>query len=426
MLQRIERKNLPRPLGLLVRLWHSYWAMPALLIGAAMLAFAVMRWADFAGLAPWLDARNLVLTTSGTTMADGAQVAVGVASAIATLYVSITLLVLTIAAGNLGVRLIDRWIARTFIRFTLGFFLAVLALSLAFLLAVDETAPSEQLPQAPALLLAFLILVELVWLALALQDLGRAVFVDTAIARIRDDALAHPVPDFDHILAEDWPSPHAFRARWQGYIRITDIDRMSRIAGQAGAEFRLLKSAGDHVLPGEVLLHSNLPIPVAIADELANAFLVCATRSDEEGLPYRVRLLVEIAARALSPAINDFYTARACVDALAEIMLHHRSRIVAPGQLLREVDRVACPTASFAAMFDTPMAALRQAAADYPSIVIRLIERMGAAAALAEDDAFANKLRDYAAAIRDHGVARAQQQGDAEDMRRAFAAAFGD
>ena len=424
MLNPIERKNLPRPLGLLIQLWHSYWLLPALMIGGALMLFALLRWLDAAGAAAWLVDQDLILTESGTTMADGAQVAVGVASAIATLYVSITLLVLTIAAGNLGVRLIDRWIARPFIRFTLGFFLAVLALCLVFLLAVDETATAEALPHAPALLLAGLLAVELVWLALALEDLGRAVFVDTAIGRIRDDAIASPPPDFARLLEEDWGDRHLFGARWQGYVRTTDIERLSTIAQAMDTEFRLLRSAGDHVLPGEPLLQSKRPIPPEFEERLAKAFLVCSTRGDDEGLSYRVRLLVEIAARALSPAVNDIYTARACIDALVEIMLHHRSRITDPGQLLQEVERVACPTASFERLFDAPLAALRQAAAKYPSIIIRSIERMGAATAVAQDKRFAVHLEKLAVKMRDHGMQQAELQSDADDIARAFASAF--
>ncbi|MEN3971908.1 DUF2254 family protein [Sphingomicrobium sp. XHP0235] len=412
-------------MGLFLRLWNSYWLLPALMIAGALLLFALLRWIDGAGAADWLDMRNLVLTKSGTTMADGAQVAVGVASAIATLYVSITLLVLTIAAGNLGVRLIDRWIERPFIRFTLAFFLTVLAFSLVFLLAVDETASAEALPHLPALVLAAMLLVEIVWLALALQDLGKAVFVDTAIARIRDDVIEHRPPDFERVLLEDWPQPHAFGARWQGYIETTDIHLLSKLATRFDTEFRLLRSAGDHVLPGEALLHARRPLSQDEEDAVAKAFAVRATRSDQEGLSYRIRLLVEIAARALSPAVNDFYTARACCDALAEIMLHQKDRLVEPGQMLREVDRVACPTASFERLFDAPLAALRQAAAAYPAIVIRMIERMGVAARLGEDARLTTHLARYAAALRDHGVKRAEMEADAEDMARAYREAFG-
>ena len=40
-------------------------------------------------------------------------------------------------------------------------------------------------------------------------------------------------------------------------------------------------------------------------------------RSSVQSTVYQVRLLVEVASRALSPGINDFYTALACADQLA-------------------------------------------------------------------------------------------------------------
>ncbi|WP_265564156.1 DUF2254 family protein [Sphingomicrobium arenosum] len=420
-----EPKNLGGLVASVVRAWKSFWALPALIILVAIGVMFALTAVDGSGWSRWLWAQGVVLVETSDGYREAVSVMTGVNVAFTTLYFSITLLVLTLAASNLGVRLIDRWIARTFVRATLGLLLAATAASLLLLMLFDGEGDGASLPHASLLFLSLLMLVELVWLAVALNDLGRAIFVDTAIGKIGRDSCAVGNGALRAVLAPDWPRATPIRSVRDAYIVTTDIERLSRLAARWDSEFRIDRAAGDRVMDGEPILFSREPLSQEQTDEVRDCFTFAATRSDQEGLSYRIRLLVEIAARALSPAVNDFYTARACVDELATIMLHHRERLTPPGHILMEVERVYCPTASFDRLFDKPVAALRQGAAPYPAIVIRLIERLGVASRCADSADFTGRLREYAAAARQHGLDRAETDIDREDIERAFATAFG-
>jgi uncharacterized membrane protein len=102
---------------------------------------------DSLGVSAWIEGLGWPFSIAGKTALQLASGLVTLHSAFSTLYFSITLLVLTLAASNLGVRLIDRWIADKKIRFTLGMLLALLASSLLVLFSVDADGPSERIPR---------------------------------------------------------------------------------------------------------------------------------------------------------------------------------------------------------------------------------------------------------------------------------------
>ncbi|MEO1921140.1 MAG: DUF2254 family protein, partial [Sphingomonadaceae bacterium] len=95
---------------ILHRLVANYWSLPAVAVIAAPIVAALVLWADRAGAGAWVFARGLNLLVAADTAQDLAIAIVGIDAAFLTLYWSVTLIVLTLATGHLGVRLVDRWL----------------------------------------------------------------------------------------------------------------------------------------------------------------------------------------------------------------------------------------------------------------------------------------------------------------------------
>ena len=112
-----------------------------------------------------------------------------------------------------------------------------------------------------------------------------------------------------------------------------------------------------------------------VSSQTLRAIPIGKFRSNTQGAVFQIRLLVEIAARALSPAVNDFYTALAAVDALTEVASGHCGNWIDDGSVPVSVDypTIALPGQDFRGLFEDPLAALRQAAADYPSVSLRIL-----------------------------------------------------
>ncbi|HCH93912.1 MAG TPA: hypothetical protein DFK13_03440, partial [Erythrobacter sp.] len=98
------------------RLVANYWSLPLIAVfGAPLLGVAVL-WTDRAFAGEWLFERGVTLLVAGDAAQDLAIAIVGVNAALLTLYWSVTLIVLTLATANLGVRLVDRWLDKVLTR----------------------------------------------------------------------------------------------------------------------------------------------------------------------------------------------------------------------------------------------------------------------------------------------------------------------
>ena len=400
--------------------WGSFWALPTLLLMASILVAGLFLWADAEGLSIWLYAQGWPLAMAGGTAQELASVLVGVHAAFLTLYFSITLLVLTLAASNLGVRLIDRWIAKEMTRWTLGFLLGGFGWAVLVLWAVDPDATGPEVARGSLTALLGYTLFLTAWLAGALHDLGRTIHIDIDIAEIgtegkeRQDyfqnVAAAPHPGFDGTV---------FYAPKDGYIEGVDFRALVKLVEKAGQRMQLDMGVGRYVMAGEPL--GRFETGSDQGEAAAKLFSFGRFRAGAQGVVFDARLLVEVAARALSPAINDFYTGIACCDRLGT-MIAAQARLARPPGWL--ADRLYIADHSFEGLFGGPMAGLRQAAADYPSVSIRMIDMLGRA----DGDDLAPEerrcLRTWAQQLADHAAMRAQVETDRRDIARRLAKAF--
>ena len=421
-------------LGRLDWWWHritaSYWSLPLLGVLAAAPALIALLAVDRAGLSEWMLDEGFDPVATADTAKDLIAVAVGVNAAFITLYFSLTLLVLTVASSNLGVRLVDRWLDKRLVRVSLSGLSFTLIFSLCALAAIDGEADKDDLPVAVVAAVMFLQAVNVAMLTVALHDLGRTIFVDRAIHNLGRDATVGP--------ASVTPAPREERefamqvtAPKEGYVEGNDLDLLQKWLGNGAGRVRVCAPPGQHVMEGEPLVLVENDVTDRVSPEkLRHAVPVGDFRSDGQGAVFRIRLLVEIAARALSPAINDFYTALACADRLGYAILAHRHNWVDHDAMPVSADNAhyELPGQDFRGLFEDPLSAFRQAACQYPSVSIRMIDNYARVSSIVcregQSGEFADFLRQLARDLSEHAALVAKFEGDKNDIRDAFARGF--
>ncbi len=109
-------------------------------------------------------------------------------------------------------------------------------------------------------------------------------------------------------------------AQSTGYILTFDFERLARIATRRGVACKVLHPAGSFVMEGYPLVRvtsgeeqSNRK---SAESELLGCFVIRASRTTTQDLGFALDQFVEVALRALSPGINDPFTAMACLDRL--------------------------------------------------------------------------------------------------------------
>ncbi|MHA6317907.1 DUF2254 family protein [Altererythrobacter sp. CAU 1778] len=414
--------------GRLGWLWHrifaSYWSLPVLAVLSALpIAVGTVLW-DRDSLTSWIIDRDLDPVITADTAKDLVGVAVGINAAFLTLYFSITLLVLTVASSNLGVRLVDRWLDKGLVRVSLSGLAFTLVYSLAVMSAIDADAAIADTPLGSVAAVIGFQALNVAMLSVALHDLGRTIFVDRSIHYLGREAASGPaIINSAEPLHPQWST--TFRARQEGYVEGNDTDTLGKLMSGSQAYARICAAPGQHVMEGDPLVQvTGCELE---ADKLHDIVPIGNFRSDGQGTVFQVRLLVEIAARALSPAVNDFYTAIACADRLAAAMDGQFGSWIDRGKVAvyAHDTRIELPGQDFHGLFADPLAAFRQAACQYPSVSIRmidnyarLIERARAAGHSAELVEF---LMRRARELGDHARDVTQFEGDKTDIAEAIA-----
>lgn len=396
------------------RLLANFWSLPILLIGLSVGLLALLLWADHTGASAALADAGWPWAVAGDTVLETASTATAVVVTLVSLFFSITLIVLTIAASNLGVRLIERWVGQGEIRFTLSLLLALLAYSVLLQVTIDPEGPDAELPRLALTVLLAALVPTFGWLAFAFDRLSRLIHVDTSIANVGERLREHvealvelAAPEGERADDPARPVP-ASRA---GYLAELDLAALVR----SGARVTLPVIGDRFVAAGE---------PVAWVEEdgdvgrVRNALRIVRYRREGAGAPFEVALLAEIAVRALSPALNDIYTALVVADQLVEGL----TPAFASGRLdgwFGQGGRVHAPGLAARALLEEPLAIWRTAAAPQPVMALRLagsLDRLAAVAARSDD---ARWLRDRATEVLDGALAHGPTDPDVRDLTAA-------
>ncbi len=394
---------------------RNYWSAALLsIIAATMLTIALLVTEKAQGWRiPAVGGREFL--PSGNAVQETATALVSVHVALVALYFSAALLVLTLAAGSLGIRLIDRWIARRTTRLTICLLLGQLTASLIILQSIAADGPSRDLPRYSLLCLILISIATFCWLAYALHDLARTIHVDLELAAIANATVDDPVDGVTTAPADapDWSRATPILSDDSGYIETLDVPRLKKWMTRQNAVVRVVLAVGDPVNLGDPIALLIGGHPDRTVKAIRSAIGIGDFRSTSQGAVFEVRLIVEIAARALSPAINDFYTGIAAVDALGRAMIGQWSRPEPPHWFAGGdgVARVRIDGVGFAELFDEPLRALRIAAAAYPQVAIRLIETLRRASEC-DNDRISLFCRNHAADVANHAGSYASFEAD--------------
>ena len=141
-----------------------------------------------------------------------------------------------------------------------------------------------------------------------------------------------------------------------------------------------------------------------------------------QDIEFGLAQIVEIAIRALSPAINDTFTAVACVDLLGEALTNLAA---APsvkgsshdqGNILRLQIRPLLLSRLIKQAFDQ----IRQAAADNPAVAIRLFTTIARLAPKMQLEDERKALSEQATAVWETAMSRSPVNMDREDLESAW------
>ena len=407
------------------QLGDTFWLVPGGMVLAGILLALALLGVDRSGHLPaWLTDSNWLYNGGGT----GARTLLGaIASStigVAGTVFSITIAALSLAAGQMGPRLLRNFTRDRGVQMTLGAFLGTFSYALMVLRSVRT---QEEGPFTPHLALTFGILLAFACVATLVYfvaHMANRINVDTVVELVSDDvraAMQSTVTD----KAQAEPPPAAFWSNAttivdsrRGYLQQLDEEGLADWAAKNGTALRLLARKGDYVFPGAPIALMSVQVPEA-EEAVRKATALGTTRGSAGDAEYAVRQLVEVAVRALSPGINDPHTAISVLDRLGAALCDLAGTTLPSGVTLRDgTVALVVPSVTYRSLADVMFHMIRQNAAGSTAVLIRLLDVLTAVIACEHD----TSRRDVLARHADLAWADAQRnianESDLADVQR--------
>jgi uncharacterized membrane protein len=230
-------------------------------------------------------------------------------------------------------------------------------------------------------------------------------------------------PSSDELLGRLAEFGVPIRTLRSGYLQVIRHETLVKIASAAGAVIQLPYRPGHFLVAGQVVAWVWPPSAAASVEKsLALGHVTGAYRTLPQDISFGFDQLVEIALRALSPAVNDTFTALTCVDWIADCLCRistswrpQRIRRDAKGEI-----RVIAYQADFDRLVDRTFDTIRQAAIGMPAIMIRQLDALAKVIEQTPDRARRTVLMRQAKAIQRANLATVADPGDRDDVTQRF------
>jgi uncharacterized membrane protein len=378
--------------------WESLrttlWLVPTILVLVAGLLFFVTFEIDWAAYHGHLELPFWIRTGGADA---GRQVLIAIAAAVITVIgvvFSITILALTLASQQFGPRMMRNFVRDVGNQVTLGVFVGTFVYAVLGLGSITGAfVPHLSITVAEALLL-----VDIAVLIYFIHHIAKSIQLPEVIAGIARDLLRAIDAEFPRQESnEDSPEPvgtgksvpellqliddrgGVVLASVSGYLQFVGYAQLVDIAVRTDAVIRLDHRPGHFLVEGRPIA-TVWPRGAAqqVALALSKAHVTGPHRTLMQDPVFAIDQLVEIAIRALSPAVNDTFTALTCIDWLSAGLSRVTRRTLDEGIYRDRFGRVRLIESdpSYARMVNRAFDKVRQAARGMPAVIIRMIDAL--------------------------------------------------
>ncbi|WP_197078419.1 DUF2254 domain-containing protein [Hoeflea sp. IMCC20628] len=279
----------------------------------------------------WLDARFPIVgdplpfwlaISTDTARSLLATIATAAITTLGLVY-SIMLVVFTLAAGNIAPRLLQRFSRDRVNQITAGLLGGTFLYSLSILRATGPDFRPE-MSVALAFLLAAISVLQVIHFV---HSVSQSVTIDAEVATISEQLerqinrlLVETGADTEDFKEESLET--AIKAERSGYVTLIDEAALLKLARQHETYISVQVAPGDFVLSGQTLAMAGFSEDKEKASgSVSRAISLEPYRGAVDDIRFSIRILLEIALRALSPGVNDSFTAIACADRIAAALV---------------------------------------------------------------------------------------------------------
>lgn len=300
---------------------------------------------------------------------------------------SMLAMALSLSSIQFSPRILMSFMEDTTCQNVLGVFIGTFTYCLLLLRTIHDE-PDLFVPQLSVSMAILMALICMGWLIYFIDHMSRYIqvnYIYEHIARetemVIDSVFPEKASGEENIEYSTAPSEGivSVLSTRSGYIQLIDDERLAWAAKEYGIKIFCTIPVGNFTVQGTPLLYVSPEKKVTeeIKDICISAFDTGEIRTFQQDTCLGIRQMVDIALKAISPAINDPTTAVTCIDHLGRILIRMAQRKITPweikdpstGELLVSLRRI-----SFKEVLDLSFTQLRQYGKTDMAVSLRLMQ----------------------------------------------------
>lgn len=426
------------PQYLLEKLNASFWFIPILMLLIAIGSAIGLIYLDSRIQLSHDGALRYLLPASVDSAKSILTIIAGAMMGVAGTVFSITLVVLTLASSQLGSRLVRNFMYDKLNQVVLGSYVSSFVYCLLILSSLKEIDSFQFIPAISVLVALASAIAGIILLIVFIHHVSISIQSDKVISDISEamsksirklfpDEIGHeeekPTPDIN-ALKKEYAYKQEIKCKKSGYLQSIDGQGLMNIAQNNNCIIILRHRPGDFLVQDMVLcdILCNEECSKEVHKAIQDDFIVGKVRTPLQDAEYSIHQMVEVAARALSPGVNDPYTAIACIDNLTSVMCY-LTGVEFPSPYRydsQNILRIIADDHTFSGMLNAAFNQLRQYGANSPSVMIRLMEAMNTISTFARNKNQQELIEQHAEMIMNAAEKTFSEKRDLEDMKKRF------
>ena len=368
-------------------------------------------------------ARNILSIISGAM--------IGVAGTV----FSVTLVALTLASSQLGPRLIKNFMYVRLNQVVLGAYVSTFLYCLIVLNSLQENDDFVFIPSLAILLAIIAAIANIVLLIIFIHQISISIQADKVISDISSfiskkikvlfpEKMDDEEEPGNNLPVENIKSEYdtivEVKSPRHGYMQYVDNDSLIDLMTRYDALFEMSYRPGDYIVNDIVIgkLYTNNNVEEDQIEKILFQFVIGNTKTAQQDLEFSIHQMVEIAGRALSPGMNDPFTAIACIDNLTATMCY-LAQVKFPSKYRiddKKELRVIADTIDFDGVLDAAFNQIRQFSAGNTAVIIRLMEVLLIIHEFTKNESYKKAIVKHAKMTLNVGKESITEKNDLEDL----------
>ncbi|MEO6809902.1 MAG: DUF2254 domain-containing protein [Isosphaeraceae bacterium] len=414
----------------------NFWFVPSVMVsGAVALSLATIRLDKATASRNWIATLGWTFTRGPEGSRAVLSTVAGSMMTITSITFSITIVALQLASSQFGPRLLRNFMRDRGNQVALGTFIATFAYCLLILRTINGTDTELFVPHISVTVGLLMALFSLGVLIFFIHHAAESIQAENVIAAVSrdlrqaidrlypdgqgDDARESSAGGQQALPADFERSSRPIAAPSSDYLQAIDVDGLVNLANDRDLIISVVNRPGEFIFEGSDLV--RIWPGDRVDDDLNNAvlgaFYFGRQRTLAQDVGFAIDQLVEVAVRALSPGVNDPFTAINCVDRLGAALCVLGAKEMPPDFRLDDDGRLRVVTDSSTAsgIINASFHQIRQAARGDAAVTIRLLEAIAAIAGRTRDPDFLAALRRHADMIHRGSLEGLPEKSDRED-----------